>query len=167
MKMNEKQKEAIKCALAGLIGAQHAHEYGDWNIHDWKSHQVSIDELKANFPDCMESTPGDLDETTITDPKTELEWKCGYEGRHTFYDAVKLFGEPNDTGFRLPSIDELKTLLDAEDHVKAMLTEHEKIFWSSSRVLDAAKNSWCGLGFNGLIFSNSRNKSHYVRLVRA
>ena len=49
--MNEKQKLAVKCAYLDLIGALEAKDEGDYNIHNWKAHQDSINDLKEVFPD--------------------------------------------------------------------------------------------------------------------
>lgn len=50
IKLSKAQKLAIRCAYADLVGAKQAHEQGDSNIHDWKGHQASIDELENAFP---------------------------------------------------------------------------------------------------------------------
>ena len=47
--MNDAQISAIRCALADLSGALQAHQQGD--IHDWRAHQLSIDELIDAFPE--------------------------------------------------------------------------------------------------------------------
>jgi hypothetical protein len=47
--MNEKQINAIRCACADLIGALQARDQLDIEVHDWKSHQLSIDDLINNF----------------------------------------------------------------------------------------------------------------------
>jgi hypothetical protein len=49
--MNEAQISAIRCALADLSGALQAHQQGESNIHDWRAHQLSIDELVDAFPE--------------------------------------------------------------------------------------------------------------------
>ena len=39
--------QALKCALADLEGSLQAHEQGDCHSHDWKAHQLSIEESRA------------------------------------------------------------------------------------------------------------------------
>jgi hypothetical protein len=48
--MTEQQIQAIRCAHADLIGAKQAKEQMDINVHDWKGHQLSINELEEAFP---------------------------------------------------------------------------------------------------------------------
>ena len=43
--MTENQISVLRSALADLIGAQQAHEQNDTHAHDWRAHQLSIDEL--------------------------------------------------------------------------------------------------------------------------
>lgn len=45
----DKKLLAVECAMLDLIGAMQAHEQGDSNIHDWKSHELTINELIAAF----------------------------------------------------------------------------------------------------------------------
>jgi hypothetical protein len=47
--MNEEQIAAIKCAYADLVGALQAREQGDVEVHDWKAHRQTIDELEQKF----------------------------------------------------------------------------------------------------------------------
>lgn len=48
--MTPEQIVAIKCAYADLLGAYQAHEQLDYEVHDWKSHEVTIEELEQLFP---------------------------------------------------------------------------------------------------------------------
>lgn len=47
--MNEKQRQAVACALADLQGALQAYEQDDIHVHDWRAHQQSIDDLIEAF----------------------------------------------------------------------------------------------------------------------
>ena len=49
--LNQRRARAITCAYLDLIGAKQAMEQMDINAHDWKAHQLSIDELEETFPD--------------------------------------------------------------------------------------------------------------------
>jgi hypothetical protein len=53
--MNQEQKLAVKCAYLDLIGALQAKDEGDYNIHDWKAHQQSINDLEKAFPDIFKA----------------------------------------------------------------------------------------------------------------
>ena len=56
--MNEKQKQAIKCAYADLCGALQARNQRDIEIHDWEAHRESIYELENEFSDLIEPAEG-------------------------------------------------------------------------------------------------------------
>jgi hypothetical protein len=47
--MTEEQKNAIRCAYADLVGALQARNQLDIEVHDWKSHLVTIEELEEAF----------------------------------------------------------------------------------------------------------------------
>lgn len=47
--MNEEQILAIRCACADLIGSLQARNQTDIEVHDWKAHELSIDELINTF----------------------------------------------------------------------------------------------------------------------
>ena len=49
-KLSPRQKTVIRCAYADLVGAMQAQELGDPHAHDWDAHQLSIDEMEAEFP---------------------------------------------------------------------------------------------------------------------
>ena len=55
--MNDKQKQAVACALADLQGALQAFEQDDIHVHDWRAHQQSIDDLLEAF-DFLTTTEG-------------------------------------------------------------------------------------------------------------
>lgn len=56
--MDDKQKIAIKTALADLIGSLQAKNNLDFFSHDWKGHLESINDLMEAFPeltnDCVD-----------------------------------------------------------------------------------------------------------------
>jgi hypothetical protein len=48
--MNQEQQLAIRCACADLIGALQAKNQMDIEVHDWKAHLLTIEELIETFP---------------------------------------------------------------------------------------------------------------------
>ena len=48
--MTPEQKLAIKCAYCDLVGAEQAREQFDIEVHDWKAHRLSIEDLEKAFP---------------------------------------------------------------------------------------------------------------------
>ena len=57
--MTDKQKLAIKCAYADLVGALNDNE--TFVGHDWDSHALSIADLEEAFPDLIPQTDKDED----------------------------------------------------------------------------------------------------------
>ena len=47
--MTIKQKRAIRCAYLDLIGAKQTWEQSDIYAHDWKAHELTIQELEETF----------------------------------------------------------------------------------------------------------------------
>jgi hypothetical protein len=93
---------------------------------------------------------------TFYDQETGLEWRINPEdGLFTWYEAIKL----GNDGWRLPTIDELKSIYLQKEHLKF---NDRWWFWSSSPVANNDFNAWTvGL-------SRWHYKYHYgaVRLVR-
>jgi hypothetical protein len=48
--MSKEQQLAIRCACADLIGAIQARNQMDIEVHDWKAHLLTINELIETFP---------------------------------------------------------------------------------------------------------------------
>ncbi len=48
--MSDKEMLVIRCAYADLVGALEAHEMMDSDMHDWKAHKLTIEEMKEVFP---------------------------------------------------------------------------------------------------------------------
>lgn len=48
--MTEQQVLAVKCAYADLLGALQNYEKSTYHEHDWNAHQLTIEELEAEFP---------------------------------------------------------------------------------------------------------------------
>ncbi len=64
--LNEKQKKAIRCAHADLVGVYQCAirdgSGGAENGHDWKAHKESIADLEDAFPELLEHIPIDDEE---------------------------------------------------------------------------------------------------------
>lgn len=41
----------LRCALLDLRGAMEAHQQGDSDIHDWRGHQITIEDLEDALGD--------------------------------------------------------------------------------------------------------------------
>ncbi|MCI5196179.1 MAG: DUF1566 domain-containing protein [Candidatus Electrothrix sp. AW5] len=136
---------------------------------------------------------------TITDTETKLMWKRCSEGlfgencekgkakEYEWDDAVKRFKNVSYAGYRdwrLPTIDELKTLVYCSEEVKdkkrgrcndgsTKPTINQQAFpnttrwyWSGSPYADFSVSAW-GVGFgSGSSYNGNRNYNYAVRLVR-
>ena len=51
--MNQKQTSAIRCAYLDLVGAKQARDQLDIETHDWKNHQLSIQDLEDAFSEIL------------------------------------------------------------------------------------------------------------------
>lgn len=104
---------------------------------------------------------------TVVDPATKLEWKCAVEGKYAFDDAVEKFGKVDAAGFRLPTIDELKTLIGTNEYVTEALELNDNFFWSSSPYGGFAPYAWFVSFFTDKIYNGYTSGVYHVRLVRA
>jgi len=107
-------------------------------------------------------------ENCYRDNKTGLEWSLDSYGPMNWSDAVK-FTSLIGTGWRLPAIEELITLVDFTKFEPA--TELPKmlssLYWSSSTSADHQAYAWL-VGFaTGGVFSYEKTFNNYVRFVRS
>jgi hypothetical protein len=51
--MNHKQKIAIRCAYLDLVGAKQARDQLDVEAHDWRAHELSIEDLENAFSEIL------------------------------------------------------------------------------------------------------------------
>jgi hypothetical protein len=110
----------------------------------------------------MEAT---LEITSITDAKSGLQWRIKPEGKFNRKDVIAKFGEPDVKGWRMPTVNDLRTLLVNPD-VTSKLEDHNKAFWSASPLVD--DYAWGVYSHDGSVINGGyRNLALLVRLVRA
>jgi hypothetical protein len=110
---------------------------------------------------------------TLTDSKTGLMWKRVGEGKFTWDEAIKFDGKDKVVRFggfsdwRLPTIDELKSLLlpSAPYVCEAAFSNSREWFWSSSPSVDSL--AWYVNFGDGNVSYYDRGGAFAVRLVRA
>ncbi len=112
----------------------------------------------------------------VSDNKTGLEWQDNNDSNGTvrtwqeaidYCEALSL--EAHDD-WRLPNINELKTLIDRSKSQPAIVTGFEYVrsnnYWSSTSVVDNENVAWI-LDFNyGFVGGNYKFNGNYVRCVR-
>lgn len=112
---------------------------------------------------------------TVTNTRTGLMWKQAIEGKHNWHDAIKKFGDNvsfagyND--WRIPTIDELITLLDSihQNNIDptAFPNTEATSFWSKSPLIKNNNFLWCiNFKYCSKVWY-SKDNSFQVRLVRS
>ena len=121
-------------------------------------------------------TPGEhytIANGTVYDTQTKLTWQRAIPAaRHTWADAGTYCEELalEGDGWRLPSINELQTLVNdsvnpAVDQTAFPGTPSE-YFWSSSAVIDDPTRAWTAFFTNGSTYSFAATAAKNVRCVR-
>lgn len=124
-----------------------------------------------------------VDGTEVTDSKTGLIWRRCSEGQtwsgttctggaDTFTHEEALAHAKTQTGWRLPNVKELTSLVERSRRypsikVAAFPATPSKWYWSSSPLVGSSFNAWYVLFDYGVVSSSSRDHYRYhVRLVR-
>ncbi|MBF0243553.1 MAG: DUF1566 domain-containing protein [Desulfamplus sp.] len=112
---------------------------------------------------------------TVTDTTTKLMWQqATAPNKMNWQDAMKYCDELNLAGYsdwRLPNIDELKTLVDKNFSTNIDTNYFKEtfasIYWSSSTSSNGTSYAW-GVNFNyGYDYGYAKSYNGYVRAVRA
>jgi hypothetical protein len=104
----------------------------------------------------------------VTDTKTGLQWQKEPTGQMTWQKAMD-YAASLKAGWRLPTIEELITLIDfakvgpASDFPDMPC----EWFWSSSSRAAYTSNAWDVSFYNGLVDTNAKSSSIYARCVRS
>lgn len=113
------------------------------------------------------------DNQTVSDPKTGLIWKRECESKEYTYDEATERFKGNDefagyNDWRLPTIDELKTLLlpDSPHIDTEAFPNNPSGVWSGSPYAYSASSAWYVSFYYGYSYSFSRFSNFGVRLVR-
>jgi hypothetical protein len=110
---------------------------------------------------------------TWIDPQTGLEWQFASPGPMNWYQAqqyaqsLKIDGK-ND--WRLPSLEELESLLDRRIYRPAMRAEipfrDEHAYWSATTFGDKRYTAWIVMFDGAYVLSYYKKNSYHVRCVR-
>lgn len=103
--------------------------------------------------------------TSVKDANSRLDWRCKSEGAFSFNDAIAKFEKPDNEGWRIPTLYELKTLI-ANSAITNNFLDRVGVFYSST-TLDES-NAFVVEFQDESCFRDSRNKNRTcnVRLVR-
>jgi len=78
----------------------------------------------------------------------------------------------NRKGWRLPTVEELASLVDTSNNSPALPTDHPFTnvmsynYWSSTTLADSTGYAWLVSFFDGAVFSDDKNNDYYVWCVR-
>lgn len=107
-----------------------------------------------------------------TDPKTGLEWELNPpRERMAWQEAMDRCAALGD-GWRLPTIEELRTIVDrsvSNPAVVAPLREHDAsaYYWSASAIANIPSNAWFVYTDYGDEITTNKTYSYFVRAVRS
>jgi len=104
---------------------------------------------------------------TVLDTATGLEWQAEVTGEMN-WDEANEHAESLGNGWRLPTVEELATLIDYSRYNPATAFPNHKtrFFWSSSVSAGSASLAW-GVNFaHGYVSINDKDFDYRVRCVR-
>jgi len=102
------------------------------------------------------------------DPDTGLIWeKQGSEKTMSWYEALE-YAETLGDNWRLPTIQELITLVDITKINPAckIINTHSSGYWSSSTFAGDTYDAWCVYFGYGYVSYYSKNNNRYVRCIK-
>ena len=109
----------------------------------------------------------------ITDNKTGLKWQDNSTLYSTWQEAIdycEALDLSGHTDWRLPNINELKTIVDRSKSNPAIKDGFEYVsssnYWSSSSVKSSEYNAWIVSFDYGMVFGDNKVADFYVRCVR-
>ena len=109
------------------------------------------------------------DDDTVHDKDKKYDW---YEAASDFIDAVNAENFGGFSDWRLPSIQELSTLVNAERAQNSIDLNHfannvSSGYWSSTTYALYSGNAWRVLfDYGGLVYDGYKSYSYYARAVR-
>ncbi len=178
--VSEVSEEDAREAMKDYQPANLEQDSNDEEIEQLKAEiealKSEIDTLR-NPPKPKENTVENFiihDNGTVTDTKTGLMWKQQHEPEKlNWNNAMKHAKQSNFVGYsdwRLPTIDELKSLIDERFkptiNTIAFPNTPDSYFWSSSLDASASGNAWIVSFSGGYAGRLNKNYGYYVRLVR-
>ena len=113
----------------------------------------------------------------VSDSKTGLQWQDNNETNSTTYnwqeaiDYCEALSLDSYDDWRLPNINELKTLLDRSKGDPAIVDGFEyvvssSLYWSSTSFVGNEHHAWLVLFDYGNVTGYFKNRNYYVRCVR-
>ncbi len=108
----------------------------------------------------------------IIDNETKLQWQGGNE-KSMVWDIAKAYCKHlnlDGNGWRLPSINELKTIKDNSEIALSMVDSISQTslygYWTSTPVVPGIDDTWGVYLYYGFDYWDTRGSSCYVRCVR-
>ena len=153
-------------------------------IPTWKITQDGTD-LSVNWVDATNprfaiydpGTPGDQADDLVLDKETGLIWArdANKEGTETWQDAILYCSSValgNRKGWRLPTREELSSLIDTSNSNPALPSGHpfinvqSEVYWSSTTYESSSGNAWYVSMYGGSAIAYEKTSVCYVWPVR-
>ena len=117
----------------------------------------------------------DTSTAIVTDSATGLEWQDDAIGSSTTWqsaiDRCENLTLGGQSDWRLPNINELKTIIDRSKVNPAIISAFTQTssdgYWSSTTTEDYKDNAWGVYFYDGYVGSHGKDNYYYVRCVRA
>jgi hypothetical protein len=113
------------------------------------------------------------EESTWLDPLTGLEWQCESPGEMTWDEAKGYAGSlylAGKTGWRLPSLADLESLLNRSRYRPVMRDEvpfrDNRSYWSSTTFQEDTETAWIVMFDGAYVLSYYKRNLYFVRCVR-
>jgi hypothetical protein len=117
-----------------------------------------------------------LDGEAVLDRETGLVWEKTPDTTKRNWDQAVVYCYNKEVGgrkgWRLPTIEELASLVDTTQHTPALPSGHpfvnvqSDLYWSSTEYASVPDAAWAVFMFGGNVISYSMNSSLYVWVVR-
>lgn len=143
-------------------------------------HTTYSDETYEYRVRCVQPSPAPPSERygisngTVYDSQTKLTWQQQFPPERYGWDAAQSYCsglELDGGGWRVPSINEVQTLVDDTVNPSIDLTAFpatpSEYFWSSSAVIDDASRAWTAFFTNGSTYSFAKTALKNVRCTRS
>lgn len=106
---------------------------------------------------------------TWVDPETNLEWELGRSEEVDWHEAMD-YARNKGASWRLPTVEELCTLLDRSKHEPALRTEvpfrESKSYWTSRTMVAESKVAWIIDFLHGCVDGRMKGRSYFARCIK-
>lgn len=112
-----------------------------------------------------------MTEITYVEFESEIGWQIDCPDEPMTWDEAMEYAKKQDIGWRLPTIQELFSIVDYEQHNPAINKgifsgTNSSGYWSSTTLARNTSFAWYVVFYSGYVNSDYKTGKYYVRLVR-